>query len=297
MTIADFFYHKPSSLKEACQILNESPDGVPLAGGTDLLVEMKRGLRHHEDVVSLAEIQDLKRIAEEEGNLIIGAGVTHNMLIASPLIKEHSPAIAEAASKIGTEQIRNVGTVGGNLCTGASCCDMAPILMAYDASFEIESPDNVRTVSSREFFISHKKTRIRKGEILTSIKISRNMARRGASYEKFGLREAASISVASIAAVVEIHGEICSDVCIVIGAVAPTPKVSDKAIAFLKGKKISELSEDSSILIQAGEAAADDALPIDDLRSSATYRRNIIKVLTQRAVLKAALRAYDLRNR
>jgi carbon-monoxide dehydrogenase medium subunit len=108
------------------------------------------------------------------------------------------------------------------------------------------------------------------------------------------LREAASISVASTAAVVEIHDEICSDVCIVIGAVAPTPKMSDKAIAILKGKKISELSEDSSILIQAGKAAADEALPIDDLRGSATYRRNIIKVLARRAVLKATLRAKSL---
>lgn len=297
MTIADFFYHKPSSLKEACQILNESPDGVPLAGGTDLLVEMKRGLRHHEDVVSLAEIRDLKRITGDAENLIIGAGVTHNMLIASSPVNKDFPAIAEAASKIGTEQIRNVGTVGGNLCTGASCCDMAPILMAYDASLEIESLDSVRTVSLRNFFISHKETRIKKGEILTRIKISRNMVGRGASYEKFGLREAASISVASAAAVVEIHDEICSDACIVIGAVAPTPKVSDKAISFLRGKKISELSKDSSLLIKAGEAAADDALPIDDLRGSAAYRRNIIRVLARRALLKAALRACDSINR
>ena len=294
MVIPDFHYHKPSSLKEACQILSESGDGVPLAGGTDLLVEIKQGLRRHQDLVSLAGISELNYIDEDEENLIIGACATHSMLIVSPLIKQYFPAISEAASMIGTEQIRNMGTVGGNLCTGASCCDMAPILMAYDALFEIAGSDNARMVSSRDFFICHKETRIEKGEILTRILINRSAADKGAVYEKFGLREAASISVASTAAVVELRDGLCSDVCIVIGAVAPTPKLCDGVRELLKGRTVSELTEDSSILEQAGNTTAADSLPIDDLRGSADYRRRLIRILTKRAVTKAVQRAREI---
>ncbi len=287
MYISDFHYHKPFSIEEACQILLKSPDGAPLAGGTDLLVEMKQGLRHHQDIVSLAEIKELKFILEDADNLYIGTGVIHNDVTASSVIKRNFPAIAEAASQIGTDQIRNTGTIGGNLCTGASCCDMAPVLIALNARVEITDSTNVRIVPLKEFFIYHKETRIEKGEIMTKIIVPRPKPGTGSCFEKFGLREAASISVASVAATVKLNDDICIDACVVMGAVAPTPKISYKANEVIKGRKISEFSMNSSILKQAGEAAAQDSLPIDDLRGSAEYRGNIIKVLTRRAVVKA----------
>ncbi len=287
MYISDFNYFRPKSLKEALAILEKSDNGVPIAGGTDLLVEMKQGLRHHEDIISLSDIGELKDINEETKNLYIGAGVTHNELTSATVIRKRFPAIAEAVSKIGSDQIRNKGTIGGNLCTAASCGDIAPVLIALNASVEIANPIHVRTVSLKDFFVFHRKTLLEKREIMTRIIVPHPESGTGLFFEKYGLREAAAISVVSVAVMVKLKDNICNDACIVIGAVAPTPKISNKSIAILKGKDFSGLSENSSVLEQAGNAAADDAVPIDDIRGSAKYRRDILKVLTQRAIIKA----------
>jgi len=286
--LKDFTYHKPQTLKEACRILEQSDNGAPIAGGTDILVELKKGLRQNDDVVSLAEIKELKTISEKDNGLQIGACATHNEVLKSLLIRKKFPALSEAASKIGTDQIRNTGTIGGNLCTGASCCDMAPILIALNASVEIVSSSSTRIVSLKDFFIFHKETSLKKGELMTRIIIPIPRQGMGSSFEKFGLRETASISVASVSVSITSDGNICTDSNIVIGAVAPTPKISNNAIDILNGKTIKELTENSSLLKSIGEATVKDTLPIDDLRGTADFRRRIVNVLTQRAVLKAA---------
>ena len=291
MIIEDFIYHKPTSIEEACKLLEQSDNGAPIAGGTDILVEIKQGLRHHKEIISLSGINALKDIHEDENRIEIGAGVTHNEVATSPFIKKYFPAISEAAAKIGTDQIRNTGTVGGNLCTGASCCDMAPILLALHASVEIASPSESRNVSLKDFFIFHKETSLGKGELMTKIIISKPEPNTGASFEKFGLRETASISVASAAAMVKFDNGICTDVCVVIGAVAPTPIICNRTNEMLIGKKILDFTEDTETLEQAGSLASEDSVPIDDLRGSAEFRRGIVIVLVERAITKAVERA------
>jgi carbon-monoxide dehydrogenase medium subunit len=291
MYIEDFNYHRPQSVKEVCKLLKQCSNGAVIAGGTDILVEIKQGLRHHEDIISLTEIEDLKTINVNNDTIEIGAGVTHNAVASFPVVRKDFVAIAEAASKIGTEQIRNTGTIGGNLCTGASCCDMAPILTALNASVEITSSANVRTVSLKDFFLFHKETSIEKGEIMTKIIVPLISKDVGACFEKFGLRESASISVASAAAVLKFDGGSCSNACVVIGAVAPTPIVCERTNELLIGKKISELSRNTDVLKQAGKLASEDSVPIDDLRGSAEYRRSIVKVIVERAITKAVERA------
>ena len=287
MYLKDFTYHKPQTLKEACRILEQSKNGALIAGGTDILVELKKGLRHNEDVVSLMEIKELKTINENGNELNIGACVAHNEVSRSSLIKKRFPALSEAASKIGTDQIRNTGTIGGNLCTGASCCDMAPILIALNANVEIVGSSNRRLVSLKDFFIFHKETAMKKGEIMTKIIIPFPQRGMGSSFEKFGLRETASISVASVSVSITSDGNVCTDSCIVIGAVAPTPRISN-ASDLLIGKKIVELTDKSTLLKSVSEAVVKDARPIDDLRGGAEFRRHLVNVLTQRAVVKAA---------
>jgi carbon-monoxide dehydrogenase medium subunit len=278
-------------LVEACKLLEQSENGAPIAGGTDILVEIKKGLRHNDDIVSLMAIDELKVIDEDMDALHIGAGVTHNEVKYSSLINKKFPAIVETASKIGTDQVRNTGTIGGNLCTGASCCDMAPVLMAHNASVEISSSIKQRIVSVKDFFIFHKETSLKRGEIMTKIIVPKVESGTGFCFEKFGLREAASISVASASAMIELKDGKCIDTCVVIGAVAPIPKISKKAGEVLNGIDISKLSESSSVLRKAGDAAEIDSLPLDDIRGTADFRRNVVKVLTQRAILKAAIRA------
>jgi len=287
MYISDFYYHKPKTLKEACYILDKYSDAALLAGGTDLLVEIKQGLRQHQDIIAISHLQELKSINLSENRLEIGAAVTHHEVAKSKIVWEFCSAISESASKIGSDQIRNVGTIGGNLCTGASCCDMAPILLALDASLEIYSLKGTRTVSLRDFFINHKEIRLNKEEILLKIIVNKPKPGTVAHFEKFGLREAASISVASVAVVIETSEGSCTNACVVTGAVAPTPRISEKANKILKGCKLSELTENSPILEKTGKAASEDSLPIDDIRGSADYRREIIDSLTQRAIEKA----------
>ncbi|MFC2093510.1 FAD binding domain-containing protein [Bacteroidota bacterium] len=296
MIIEDFIYHKPHSIEEACKLLEQSDNGAPIAGGTDMLVEIKQGLRHHKEIISLSGINALKNIHENENSLEIGSGVTHNEVASSPVIKKYFPAISEAASKIGTDQIRNTGTVGGNICTGASCCDMAPILLVLNANVEIASSSEKRNVSLKDFFIFHKETSLGKGELLTKIIVSKPEPNTGASFKKFGLRETASISVASAAAMVKFDNNICTYACVVIGAVAPTPIICIRTNEMLIGKNIFDFTADSEILNQAGSLASEDSIPIDDIRGTAVFRRNIIKVLTRRAIMNVVKRAESKNN-
>ncbi len=287
MYLTDFNFHQPSSVEDAIALLVQKSNAVAMAGGTDLLVEMKKGIRRHEDIISLAKIAELKLITEDDNNLFIGACTTHSEVIASPLVGKIAPALVGATSKIGSEQVRNTGTIGGNICTAASCCDTAPVLLSMNASIEIAGSEKVRIVSLRDFFTFNKKTILNRGELLTRIIVPRPGPGTGACYEKFGLREASSISVVSVAANVLIMDDIIVNACIVIGAVAPTPKISEQATEILKGKKVSDFSENSPFLEEAGDAAVRDSIPIDDIRGGAQFRKDVLKVLVKRAVRRA----------
>lgn len=287
MYLSSFNYYKPATVKEALELLEKNSNIVLMAGGTDLLVEMKKGLRSPDNIVSLSEIEALKSIEEDDKALYIGAALTIDDVIASPLIRKFLPSLADAASKIGSAQVRNSGTIGGNLCTAASCCDTAPILMALNASLEIIDYNGAKTVPLKDFFIFNKKTILTEKEIVSRVIVPKPERGHGAHYEKFGLREAGCISVVSAATMVLIKNNNCIDACVVIGAVAPTPKISIKASEILKGKKISDIAENSVLLEQAGQAATDDSIPIDDIRGGALYRRDILKVITQRSILNA----------
>ncbi len=287
MYVSDFRYHRPETLDEALRLLEASPDGVLLAGGTDLLVDLKQGKRSHQDVISLTRIQNLNAISVEQDRLLIGTAVTHNQLIHSPLIRAHCRVIAEAAETIATEQIRNTATVGGNLCTAASCADTAPILIALGAEIEIVSRQGQRTLRLADFFVDHRKTALETGEILRRIIVPIPPQGTGAAYQKFGLRQAANIAVASVAAMVRVADGMCEDACFVMGAVAPTPRVSAGAAGLVVGRPISQLSEGSPLWKQVGQAVADDAEPIDDIRGSGEFRREITATLARRALTMA----------
>ena len=179
--------------------------------------------------------------------------------------------------------MRNTATIGGNICTGASCCDMAPVLLAYNSELEILSSTEKRLIHIKDFFLAHKKTSINKGEILTKINIHISDDQTGVSFLKFGLRDAASISVASVSVMIKFSDKKCIDSRIVIGAVAPTPILCSKASKLLCDFTLTDFSNEN-ILSKVGESAAEDSLPIDDIRGSADYRRNLVKVLTQRAI-------------
>jgi len=286
MYVPKFNYHKPDSLKDACKILNENKNAALLAGGTDILVELKKGLLNYDDLISIKNLKELKILEEDKKNIIIGSAVTHSEIKNSTLIKNKLPVLSKAAASIGTEQIRNTGTIGGNICTGASCCDMAPALLVYGALVEIFSISEKKIIPITEFFIDHHKTFLKKGEILTKIIVPIPTKNMGISFFKFGLRDAAAISVASVGVMLNFEKGKCTDSKIAIGAVSPAPKLSNNGSGALIGLNKKEISNVKTLQI-IGEAVANDVLPINDIRGSADYRRNVMKILTQRAILEA----------
>lgn len=287
MYISDCNYHRPKTIAETIELLNKGSNAAILAGGTDILVEIKKGIRRHSDLISLTDVKELKFITEDKENVFIGAATTHNEIIKSDVIKKFLPALAQASSKVGSEQVRNMATVGGNICTAASCCDTAPVLMAYNATMEIARKDGIKTIPIKDFFVFNKKTVLQKGEVVTKITVPKPGKGTGAHFEKFGLREAMSISVVSVAVMVKTDNKAIVDCNVVIGAVAPTPRISRNATDLLNGTNLSYLTGDSEILENIAHAASDDSIPIDDIRGGAQYRRDILKALTKRAVKNA----------
>lgn len=287
MYISDCNYHRPKTVTETIEILNSSDNAAILAGGTDLLVEIKKGIRQHSDLVSLSDVNELKYISEDKNNIYIGSAITHNEVIKSKVISLFLPCLSLACSEIGSEQVRNMATIGGNICTAASCCDTAPVLIAYNADIEIAGKEGKRIIPLKEFFVFNKKTTLQTGEIVTKIIIPKPAKGTGVYFEKFGLRNAMSISVVSVAVNVTINNNVIVNSCVVIGAVAPTPRISKNATDLLNGSNLSDLKEGSEILEKIGQAASSDSIPIDDIRGGAQFRRDVLKAITQRTVINA----------
>ncbi|MFA6572165.1 MAG: FAD binding domain-containing protein, partial [Bacteroidota bacterium] len=225
--------------------------------------------------------------SEDNDFIYIGPAANFNLIQNSEIIRKYIPVLIDAVSKIGSHQIRNSGTIGGNLCTCASCADSAPILITYNAEVEICSAKGKRIVPLTEILLHHHRISISKNEILTKIIVPKPKANFAANFQKFGLRESASISVASVAVGLSVEHSIITDASIVVGACAPTPKRCPSAINKIINSDIRKIYPDSQLLNEIAEAASSDINPIDDIRGSAEYRREIVKIITKRAIINA----------
>jgi carbon-monoxide dehydrogenase medium subunit len=287
MLLPDFNFHKPKTLSDAYQVLDSCSNAALMAGGTDLLVEMKLGRRSHDDIISLNEINELQIISEDDDNIYIGPAVNFWSIQHSDIIKKYIPDLINAVSKIGSHQVRNSGTIGGNLCTCASCADSAPILIANRAEVEVGSSDGLQRMMLTDFQLNHHKINITKGQILTRVIVPKPKSNFFSCFQKFGLRESSSISVASVAVGIWIENSIITDANIVVGACAPTPLKCRNATNKLINIDIKELHHDSSALYEIAELTSNDVTPIDDIRGSAEFRKEIVKAITKRAILNA----------
>ena len=284
MIVPEFEYFSPQSVQEACALLMQHGDKAKvLAGGSDVLVKMKDGLIAPAYLVSLKKLDSLKEIRYEKGKgVVIGARATHNELMSNNLLQEKYRSVCEAAHTMAADQIRNIGTVGGNLVNAVPSADLPPILIALDAQARIVGPSRERTVTLEDFFLGPGKTVLKNGEILAEIIIP-DQPTTGSNYIKFGLRRAGALAVVGVASSVTVSDGTCQDVRIVLGAVAPTPIRAPRAENVLRSKKISP-----ELINEAGKIAAEESKPINDIRGSIEYRRNLVDVLTRRS-LKAAI--------
>jgi CO/xanthine dehydrogenase FAD-binding subunit len=284
---APFEYHRPTSLSEACHLLLElGPEALPLAGGTDVLVDLRRGSKRPRHLVSLADLEELREMVTEDGEWRIGALITPAELEASESVRSLRPELLDAVGVFGSPQVRRRATVGGSLCTAASCGDLAPLLVALGARVEVAGPRGRRELSLEGFFDDHRSTRLEPGEILVKVIVPAVSPGEGAAYRAFGLRAENFITVAGVAAFLRMEEGLCTQARVALGAVAPMPVLVSGVEECLVGAEVGE-----TVIQDVARAARAAATPISDLRGSAEHRRELVEALCIRALQTARERA------
>ena len=285
MSLPRFQYHEPASLLEACQMLGvfENKSAL-LAGGTDLLVKMKDRACQPENIIALSELKELNQIEVRETEIKIGAGCTISQIAESVNICSAFPALVSGANHLGSPAVRNMGTIGGNIMTASPAADLPPALIAYGARVRVKSKDQERFLPLEPFFFRPGVTHIGEDEILSDILLEKPPEFSGAGFFKLGNRKALQISIINGACYLAINSKTgnIQTARIVLGAVAPTPVRAVSAEALLVGQKPC-----ATLFQEAAIAAAKDCKPIDDLRGSAGYRKDMVGILTQRTLESA----------
>jgi len=276
----------PTTVRDAVAALAKR-GALPLAGATDLIPSIRKREIAPKLLVNLKGIPGLSGIKRQRGKIRIGALTTVGELLRSEIIQHDLPLLAEVAHHFASVQIRNLATVGGNLCNAAPSADLALPLLALDARLVIRGAGRSREIAIADFFLGVNKTALRRGEILTAITVPRPRTRTGAAHAKLGVRQAMDLAFVGVAAAVQLTptGK-CKAARIALGAVAPVPVRARKAEAVLEGAIITD-----ELIAHAAAVAAAESRPISDLRASKQYRREMVEVLARRVLREAIRRA------
>jgi carbon-monoxide dehydrogenase medium subunit len=283
-SMENFEYFEPKTVQEAVGLLVKYKRAAKLlAGGTDLMLGMKEGFVQPRYLINLKTIKGLDKIAySKKGGISIGSLTTWTAILSSGAILEHYPILREAASLIGGYQIRNRGTIGGNICHASPSADSAPALMVYGAQCVVSGPRRERVIPIEEIFSGAQKTSLKPGEILTGFRIPTPDPKSKGCYLKFSPRKAMDLPIVGVGALVRASNGTFEEVKIALGAVAPTPIRARKAERFLVGKPVSDPS-----IRQAAEEAVNESRPITDLRASREYRLGLVRELTGQAITQS----------
>jgi carbon-monoxide dehydrogenase medium subunit len=279
-----FHYLAPTTLNEALSLLSEYKGRAKvIAGGTDLVPKLKRReIRAPEYVIDLKGIPGLDEIKYDASGLNLGALVTIGMVESSAKIQQGFGILAQAARSMASPQVRNRGTITGNICNAVPSADSAPPLLTLGARLRLISQKGERVVNIEDFFTGPGQTALGDDEILREIQIADMPPNGKGVYLKLTPRRAMDLAIVGVAVIVVPEDGICKDVRIALGAVAPTPIRAKKAEAILKGQR-----PDDALIEKAAQAAAGQSSPIDDHRASAEYRRDMVEVLVKRAIKQA----------
>jgi len=285
MSIGKFDYFAPATLDEAIDLLKTYGSRARImAGGTDLMVKMRLRAISPEVLVSLKNIPGLDTLrADPQKGLTIGATALLADVAAHPEIRAHFPAIAAAANDTANVQVRNMGTVVGNLCNASPSADNAPTLLVMEATVHIAGSNGERTLPLADFFKGPGMTALAPDEIVTAVSVPPPAPNTGVMYLSFSGRGKLDCSTVGIGALMTLEGDTCQAARIAIGACAPTPIRATAAETLLTGKTVGE-----ELFRAASLKAADETRPIDDLRASAAYRLKVVEVLAYRVLTEAS---------
>lgn len=283
-----FNYEAPSTLADALKIMKAHGDKArPICGGTDLLIQMRAGVRQPDFIVDIKRIKEMRELKfNARSGLRLGAAVSCIDVAENAEMQRHYPGLTEAAHLIGSLQIQNRASVGGNLCNGSPAADTTPALIALRARGRIVGPRSEREVPVEEFVVSPGRTILKPGELLVQLLIPAPAPHSSDAYLRFIPRNEMDIAVVGVGASVTLSGDTIKAARIGLGAVAATPLFADQASESLIGKKL-----DENALATAARLASEKASPIDDMRGTAEYRNHVTGVLTRRALTIAVERA------
>lgn len=277
--MTDAAYHRPSSVNDALALKSADPSARFIAGGTDLLVQLRKRKLAPAPLISLRGIRELSGVVADDRVVRIGATTPLAELLRHELVRAELRALGHSLWSLASQQIRNVGTVGGNLCNASPAADTAPPLLVLDASVELVGQGGARTLPLASFLTGPGKTALQAGELLSAVVVPRPSRGAQSAFMRQG-RVAMDLSLASVAAFVSVVDNRQAPVVrLAAGAVGPVPMRLPRAEAALHGRPL-----DAAALVAAAEVAAEEVTPITDLRASAQYRRRLVRVLTERAL-------------
>jgi carbon-monoxide dehydrogenase medium subunit len=284
VTLPPFDLHRPQSLEEATELADRyDEDAAFYCGGTELLLLLKLGFASFGHLIDLKGVGELRGVRVEDGALVVGAAVTHRELERSELVREGLPALADMERKVANIRVREVGTLGGNLCFSDPHSDPATFLLALDA--EVESRrggEAARRTPISEFVVGPYQTSLGAGEMLTAVRIPQLPRGAAVAHAKFAFYERPTATVACLARVEE--GEV-AEARVAVGSVGARPVRASAAEQVLNGAPVDEIG--SGLLAQAGERAAEAAAPVDDATGSAEYKAQLVRVLVERTFREA----------
>ena len=289
MAMKWFDYENPKTLSEAIELISKYGDDSRLiAGGTDLIVQMRIGRRTPKVVINTKAVEEMNQLTCDSSGLTIGAAVPCYKIYQNSEIISAYPGIIDSASLIGGIQIQGRATLGGNLCNAAPSGDAICPLIVYGATANIAGPNGERKIAVEDFCVGPGKTVLKNGELLVSISVPKPDERSGAAYERFIPRNEMDIAVAAVAVsvVIDNTGENFESANIALASVGPTPIVARKASDYLAGKPINDAS-----ISEASSIAKDESSPISDMRGTIEHRKHLIEVLTNRMIKESVKRA------
>ena len=283
-------YHKAHSVDEAIALLSRNPDAIPIAGGTDVLVRLHNHNRDYSHLVDIHDVSELKIVAlESDGTIVIGAGATFTELAHNQVVNENIPVLNEGGSWIGGPQVRNVATVGGNICNGAPSADSAPPLLVLNASVELKGPDGFRRLPLHDFYQGPGQVDRKAGEIMTCLRITPEDYRGwSAHYYKYAMREAMDIATIGCGAACRIENGKIAGLRLGFAVAGPTPlrcwRTEEKAVGREAGDELLDLVKNSVL---------SDLRPRDSWRAAKDFREHLIKTLAERVLREALQRNTD----
>lgn len=285
--LPEFELLMPRTLPEALEMLAQrAPDGMPIAGGTNVIPDLRGGRYRPACLVNVAGLPELRGIRREDGFLVIGGGVTIAEVLEDLLVARHAPVLQEAAKMLASPLVRNRATVAGNLANASPAADMAPPLLVLDAEVELASREGVRRVPLKDFFVHVRRTVRQPHELVTAIRVPLPPEGSRARFFKVALRKADAIAVVNGAVRADLGEDGCCRAArIALGAVAPTPIRAWEAERALEGQPLTP-----EVIAGAARLAAEATRTIDDIRGSAAYRRVVTEVMVRRILTEYAAR-------